>query len=85
MIICDIFEAFIIEAIKYSLVVVWRVNDLQTDDWLLAGVARIMSEFLTNLDTRPRRLHRLVDAPLSCCCILVVNELRCIGRSLDCL
>lgn len=84
LVICDIFEVFVVETIQNLLITVWLVNDLQTNHWWV--LCRPIDEFsftlelLVDLNCSKRvMLERLVNASLSCSVVFFVfNEFRCI-------
>ena len=84
LVICDIFEVFVVETIQNLLITVWLVNDLQTNHWWV--LCRPIDEFsftlelLVDLNCSKRvMLERLVNASLCCSVVFFVfNEFRCI-------
>ena len=81
VVICNVFEVFIIKAIQDWLVAVGVIDHLQVDHWrLLGAITRefpLWMELLSDLDTRPGAwLHWLVNTSLSCVVVLVLYELR---------
>ena len=83
LVVGNVFEVFIVEAIQDWLVAVWVVDHLQVDHWrLLGAITRefpLWLELLPDLDTRPGAwLHWLMNAPLSCVVVFVLYELRSI-------
>ena len=76
VVICDVFEVFIVKTIQDWLIAVGVIDHLQVDHWRLFGAIThefpLRMELLSNLDTR---VHWLVDTPLSCVVVLVVYEL----------
>ena len=76
VVICDVFEVFIVKTIQDWLIAVWVIDHLQVDHRRLFGAIThefpLRMELLSNLDTC---IHWLMDTPLSCVVVLVVYKL----------